>query len=97
MRAGLASPALYDLYEDHHDGDDQENMNESTHGVGRDEAKQPKDNQDNRNSSKHVQSSLVNAGPNRNPVISTIVNPGRNRDDDSINASGKAGRLIIDP
>jgi hypothetical protein len=49
----LKASTLYDLHQYHHDCDDQENVNESTHGVGRDQAKQPKDNQDNRNSSEH--------------------------------------------
>lgn len=71
----LAAPTLYDLHQDHHDRDDQENMNESTHGVGRDEAKQPKNDQDNCNSSEHVHPPQVSAGSNRDPVISTISTP----------------------
>jgi hypothetical protein len=63
---------LYDLDQDHHDCDDQKNVNESTHGVGRDKAKQPKNNQDNCNCSEHFRTSLVNAEPNRIPAMSAI-------------------------
>jgi hypothetical protein len=63
---------LYDLHQDHHDCDNQKNVNESTHGVGRDKANQPKNNQDNCNRSKHFRTSFVNAEPNRIPAMSAI-------------------------
>jgi len=49
----LQAPALNDSYQYHHDRDDQENVNESAHGVRGNQAKQPEDDQDNRNSSEH--------------------------------------------
>jgi hypothetical protein len=49
----LRSSTLNDSDQYHHDRDDQENVNESAHGVRGDQAKQPEDNQDNRNSFKH--------------------------------------------
>jgi hypothetical protein len=60
----LQASTLYDLHQNHHDCDDQQNVDESTHRVGSDEAKQPKDNQDYRNRSKHIRNSLVNAESN---------------------------------
>jgi len=38
-------PALNDIDQDHHDRDDQENVNESAHRVRRDQSKKPEDKQ----------------------------------------------------
>jgi hypothetical protein len=49
----LQASTLNDAEQYHHDRDDQENVNESAHGVRRNQAQQPEDNQDNRNSFEH--------------------------------------------
>jgi hypothetical protein len=84
----LKPSALYDLYQDHHNCDDQENVNESTHGIGRNQAKQPEDYQDNRNRSEHFRTSSVNAESNRNPAIS-VIKPRFCRDNKSISSVQK--------
>jgi hypothetical protein len=73
----LKASTLYDLHQYHHDCDDQENVDESTHGVGRDQAKQPKDNQDNRNSSEHFRTSPVNAESSHVSDLNPSLWPGR--------------------
>jgi len=65
----LLTSTLYDLHQYHHDCDDQENVDESTHGVCGNEAKQPQDNQDNCNCSEHFRTSSVNAESNRSPAV----------------------------
>lgn len=42
----LQASALNDTHQDHDDGDDQQSMQESTHGVGGNQADQPENNQD---------------------------------------------------
>jgi hypothetical protein len=44
------APTLNDAKQDYHDGNDQEDVDETSHRVRSDETQQPKDDQDNRNS-----------------------------------------------
>jgi hypothetical protein len=49
----LQASTLNETNHYHHNRNDQENVNESAHGVRGDQAKHPEDNQDNRNSFEH--------------------------------------------
>ena len=42
----VRASALDDAHEDHDDGDDEQDVDEAAHGVGRDESKQPGDDED---------------------------------------------------
>jgi hypothetical protein len=52
----LQAPTLNDTNQNHHDRDDQEDMNESAHGVRTDKTNKPEDNQDDSNSLEHFSS-----------------------------------------
>jgi hypothetical protein len=45
-----------DVKQDDHDGDDQQNMDETAHGMGGDQTQDPKDDQNNGDGPQHVNS-----------------------------------------
>jgi hypothetical protein len=57
--ASLQASASNDTNQYHHDRDNQEDMNESAHGVRADKTQQPEDNQDDCNGLKHFASPFL--------------------------------------
>jgi hypothetical protein len=56
LPGSLYASTLNDTNQNYHDRDDQENMNETAHGIRGDKTEKPEDNQDDRNGLEHVAS-----------------------------------------
>jgi hypothetical protein len=74
--------ALDDTDQDHHDGNDQENMDESSHRIRGKHPDQPQNDQDNGNSLKHLTPSFYNRKRQSNRKILKTAEIGKKLDAD---------------